>query len=69
MVPLYIMVSTELREFLIPLIIGVTCGTYSSIFICTPLLYEMSKNESKSRYELQKEKREKAAKANSGIVK
>ncbi len=69
MVPLYIMVSTELREFLIPLIIGVTCGTYSSIFICTPLLYEMSKNESKSRYELQREKKAKAAKSNSGIVK
>ena len=70
MVPLYFMVSSEIREFLIPLIIGVICGTYSSIFICSPLLYEMKKKESMSRYELQKEKKAKAAKANnSGIVK
>ena len=70
MVPLYFMVSSEIREFLIPLIIGVICGTYSSIFICSPLLYEMKRKESMSRYELQKEKKAKAAKANnSGIVK
>ena len=70
MVPLYFMVSSEIREFLIPLIIGVICGTYSSIFICSPLLYEMKRKESMSRYELQKEKKAKTAKTNnSGIVK
>ena len=55
------------RKELIPLIIGVICGTYSSIFICSPLLYEMKRKESMSRYELQKEKKAKAN--NSGIVK
>ena len=50
MVPLMIMVSTSIREFVIPLVIGVLCGTYSSVFLCSPLFYEFSKDEGKSRY-------------------
>ena len=61
------MLGMGVMQFLIPLIIGVICGTYSSIFICSPLLYEMKRKESMSRYELQKEKKAKAN--NSGIVK
>lgn len=57
-VPLTIMVSTSIREFVIPLMIGVAVGTYSSIFLCSPLLFEFSKTEGKSRYRLQKEKKE-----------
>ncbi len=45
MIPLTIMVSTSIREFVIPLMIGVTVGTYSSIFLCSPLLYETSKGD------------------------
>ena len=55
MIPLFILVSTELREFLIPLMIGVISGTYSSIFLCSPLYYEMTKKGSKSRYVQDKE--------------
>lgn len=51
MIPLFVMVSSELREFLIPLIIGVLVGTYSSIFLCSPVLYELSRKESVSKYE------------------
>ncbi len=50
MVPLFLMVSTSIREFVIPLMVGVLVGTYSSIFLCSPLFYEFSKNEEKSKY-------------------
>ena len=50
MVPMTIMVSTSIREFVIPLMVGVVVGTYSSIFLCSPLLYEISKNEGVSKY-------------------
>ena len=74
MVPLFIMASSELREFLIPLIIGVTAGTYSSIFMCSPIFYELTRKENLSKYELQQEKNRKANKsskrrADDGIVK
>lgn len=48
--PLFLMVSTSIREFALPLIIGVLAGTYSSIFLCSPLFYEFSKNEDASKY-------------------
>ncbi|NLY81232.1 MAG: protein translocase subunit SecF [Clostridiales bacterium] len=50
MLPLFIMVSSTLREFVIPLFIGVFVGTYSSVFLCTPLLYDMIKGEDVSKY-------------------
>lgn len=59
MLPLAIMVSTSIREFVIPLMAGVLIGTYSSIFLCSPLLYEFSKKEGKSSYTLKKEKQDK----------
>ena len=62
MVPLFIMASQELRAFLIPLIIGVFVGTYSSIFLCSPVFYELTKKEGVSRYEENKAKAEKARK-------
>ena len=62
MVPLFIMASSELRAFLIPLIIGVFVGTYSSIFLCSPVFYELTKKEGISKYEDNKAKAEKARK-------
>lgn len=50
MVPLFFMVSTSIREFVIPLMTGVLVGTYSSIFLCSPLFYELSKSEDQSKY-------------------
>lgn len=50
MVPLFFMVSTSIREFVIPLMAGVLVGTYSSIFICSPLFYDLSKGEDESKY-------------------
>ncbi len=52
-IPLLIMVSSSLSGFCIPLMIGVICGTYSSIFLCSPLYYEFNKREEISKYEAQ----------------
>ncbi len=62
MIPLFIMSSSELRSFLIPLMIGVFTGTYSSIFLCSPVFYELTKKEGISKYEDNKAKAEKARK-------
>lgn len=63
MVPLFLMVSTSIREFVLPLMVGVLVGTYSSIFLCSPLFYEFSKSEDKSKYlTAQKAKEKKEAK-------
>jgi len=40
-VPLYVMGGSVIREFLLPLLVGVIGGTYSSIFIATPLYYDL----------------------------
>jgi SecD/SecF fusion protein len=75
MVPLFVMASSELRGFLIPLMIGVFTGTYSSIFLCSPIFYELTKKEGISKYEDNKAKADKARKRSAkrkdsdGIVK
>jgi|GEM_PF-6020349 len=33
---LYIIGVTAVKEFALPLIIGITCGTFTSIFVATP---------------------------------
>ncbi len=64
MVPLFLMASAELRGFLIPLMIGVFVGTYSSIFLCSPVFYELTKKEGISRYEDNRLKADKERKKN-----
>ncbi|MEG0923837.1 MAG: protein translocase subunit SecD [Anaerovoracaceae bacterium] len=55
MVPLFFMVSTSIREFVVPLMIGVFVGTFSSIFVCSPIYYEFCKTEDVSKYRLSSE--------------
>ena len=62
MLPLFFMASQELRSFLIPLMIGVFTGTYSSIFLCSPVFYELTKKEGISKYEETKAKADKQRK-------
>lgn len=50
-IPLILMVNSQLAQFVIPLMIGIVAGTYSSIFICTPIYYELTKRTTLSRYE------------------
>ena len=75
MLPLFFMASSELRAFLIPLMIGVFVGTYSSIFLCSPLFYELTRKENLSKYAEMQEKASRERKKNNrrreneGIVK
>lgn len=51
MVPLFIMTGPALREFILPLMVGVAVGCLSSIFLCSPLYYEMVMAKGGSKYE------------------
>lgn len=66
-VPLYIMASSELRAFLIPLIIGIVAGTYSSVFLCSPIYFDITKKDDASRYDEHRAKSRKK-RINDGIV-
>ncbi|MDR2610043.1 MAG: protein translocase subunit SecF [Clostridiales Family XIII bacterium] len=52
--PLVIFGGTTIREFAVPLMIGIICGAASSIFIASPIFYELNriggKNGKRSRY-------------------
>lgn len=49
-IPLLFFVSSELAAFVLPLMVGVGVGTYSSICLCSPLFYEFNKRAEASRY-------------------
>ncbi len=63
MIPLCIMVSSSIREFIIPLMVGVIVGCASSIFICSPLYYDLCKKDEGSKYLQNTAKKSKASKA------
>lgn len=60
MIPLCIMVSSSIREFIIPLMVGVIVGCCSSIFICSPLYYDLCKKDEGSKYLKETAKKAKA---------
>lgn len=63
MVPLLIMAGEAIREFVLPLMVGIVAGAYSSIGICSPLYYSFSQHGRLSDYEKHvKEGRKKARK-------
>ena len=62
MIPLCIMVSSAIREFIIPLMVGVIVGCYSSIFVCSPLYYDLCKKDETSKYVLNTSKKAKKTK-------
>lgn len=62
MVPLLIMAGDAIREFVLPLMVGILAGTYSSICLCSPLYYEFSKSSRTSEYQKQVKETEKRAK-------
>lgn len=59
MVPLLIMAGDAIREFVLPLMVGIIAGAYSSIAVCSPLYYEFSRPEHMSKYEKQLKKSKK----------
>lgn len=62
MIPLCIMVSSSIREFIIPLMVGVIVGCLSSIFVCSPIYYELCRNEEESKYMRATSKKKKSKK-------
>lgn len=49
----------SLKTFVVTLLVGVTAGTYSSLFVATPLVYLFSKNKSSlENFDEEKEKKE-----------
>lgn len=70
MVPLLIMAGDAIREFVMPLMVGIIAGAYSSICICSPLYYEFNKRGNLSKYEKEVMKNKKNKKKKyQGIVK
>lgn len=50
MIPLCVMVSASIREFIIPLMVGVIVGCLSSIFVCSPIYYDLCRSQEESKY-------------------
>ncbi|MBQ0078862.1 MAG: protein translocase subunit SecD [Eubacterium sp.] len=55
MVPLAAMGGATIREFVLPLMVGVLAGAYSSIAMCSPIYYLLNKPGQLSKYEKQVE--------------
>ena len=78
MIPLLIMGGNTIREFTLPLMVGVLVGCLSSIFIASPVYYDLTmffekkKKKNKSGGKKSKKKKydgiKKAKDANSGAV-
>jgi SecD/SecF fusion protein len=49
-VPLYIMGGDAIRQFTVPLIVGILAGAASSIFICSPIYYQICMLFDKPKY-------------------
>lgn len=49
MVPMYVLVSSSIREFVLPLMVGVIVGCLSSILIASPVYYDLDRFFKKRR--------------------
>ena len=71
---LIVLGSSGIFNFNMAMLFGLIAGTYSSIFICSPVYYDLTRKEHMSKYEerleTQEKERKRASKSkNSGIVK
>lgn len=64
MVPMLFMAGESIREFVLPLMVGVIAGAYSSICFCSPLYYEFGKRDRTSEYQKQVKEAKKRARKN-----
>lgn len=55
-IPLCIMGGSTIRDFTLPLIIGIVAGTCSSIFIASPIYYQLCVATGGSKYKAKKKK-------------
>lgn len=58
-IALYIFAVDAIRNFAMPLIVGIACGCYSSIFVASPLWVIFQKHAKKSRFNTKQHKRTK----------
>jgi SecD/SecF fusion protein len=56
MVPLFVLTSSTIREFTLPLMIGVIVGCASSIFVCSPIYYDLCQITGGPKYKARKTK-------------
>ena len=59
MVPLFIMSGPAIREFVVPLMVGVAVGCISSITLCSPLYNDICKLTGGTKYKAKKSRRKK----------
>ena len=52
-IPLLILGGESIREFVLPLMVGIIAGAYSSIAVCSPLYYDFNGRRKLSKYEKQ----------------
>lgn len=57
MIPLYVMTSSSIREFVVPLMVGVIVGCISSISICSPVYYDLCRLTGGTKYKGAKSKK------------
>ncbi len=67
MIPLFVLAGEAVREFTLPLMVGVVAGAASSITICSPLYFDFTRRGNESKYlketKAKKKKSEKKDKA------
>lgn len=67
MIPLFVLAGEAVREFTLPLMVGVIAGAASSITICSPLYFDFTRRGNESKYlketKAKKKKSEKKDKA------
>jgi len=59
MLPLMLMTSPAISEFVLPLMVGVIVGTLSSIGVCSPVYYELTRLTGGTKYKGKKSKKNK----------
>jgi SecD/SecF fusion protein len=59
MIPLFVLSGPSIREFVMPLMVGVIVGTMSSIFVSSPLYHDFASMKKKSGYRKHVEKNKK----------
>ncbi len=50
MIPLFILTGNTIREFILPLMVGIIAGCTSSIFTCSPIYYDICNYTGGSKY-------------------
>jgi len=58
MIPLMLMTSPAITEFVLPLLVGVIVGTLSSIGLCSPVYYQLTQLTGGPKYKMKRSKKQ-----------